>query len=240
MAGGHGYGMSQIGSYYLASQGQNYEQILKYFYSSGTELMKLSPTATSANGSVSCGNNAQKINYKTRTTAPGGSDMYFQPPYNYNHNRSECVWYVRGRISEMAGTSSLDKATKDKIQKSMLNTTGNGTDWWNNPSLKMYKSSNDVRQPKPGSIIVWKYGPARANQKGGNFGHVAVLESISSSGEVVVTEGWNNCNYGNQSWSCVVFKHRKFNSLEEFYNWVSNYGGGPSQYKFLGYVYIFC
>lgn len=39
---GHGRGMTQCGANYLSSQGQTYEQILKYFYSDGVEISKLS------------------------------------------------------------------------------------------------------------------------------------------------------------------------------------------------------
>lgn len=52
---GHGRGMSQCGANYLASQGQTYEQILKYFYSDGVEISKLSGGSSAlavANGSL--------------------------------------------------------------------------------------------------------------------------------------------------------------------------------------------
>lgn len=53
--GGHGRGMSQCAANYLSSQGQTYEQILKYFYSDGVEISKLSGGSSSlavANGSA--------------------------------------------------------------------------------------------------------------------------------------------------------------------------------------------
>lgn len=53
--GGHGRGMTQCGANYLSSQGQTYEQILKYFYSDGVEISKLSGGSSAlavANGSA--------------------------------------------------------------------------------------------------------------------------------------------------------------------------------------------
>lgn len=239
MAGGHGYGMSQVASYNLAKEGYNYEQILKYFYSDGVQIAKLTSTGQEQ---VQCGSNGQAIKYAARTTTPTSNDIYYSPPYVGNHNRGQCVWYLKGRANEMIETSSLDSATKQKYVSAITSTRGNGKDWFNHPNLSIFKSSTDIRQPKAGSIIVWKYSDSYARAKGGNWGHVAMIESISSSGKVVVTEGYTLTGSCPNSWGCVTFKSHTFNSLEGLYNWINTYNGSVngSRYIFLGYVYLFC
>lgn len=239
MAGGHGYGMSQIASYYLAKQGYNYEEILKYFYSDGVEIAKLTSTGQEQ---VQCSSNGQSITYATRTSSPTSNSKYYLPPYVRNANRGQCVWYIKGRANEMIDTSNLDSATKQRYITAITNTYGNGTDWFNNSSLSIFKSSTDIKQPKAGSIIVWEYGPDRIREKGANYGHVAMIESISSTGVVVVTEGWANGGSCPNSWGCVVFRSHTFNSLDELYNWINTYNNSVNgnRYRFLGYVYLFC
>ena len=232
VAGGHGHGMSQVASYYMADQGKTYEEILKFFYSDGVQISKLSPSESgSINGSTS--------GVAIRTSAPVKSDKYFNSPYVGSHNIGQCVWYVKGRAQEILSFAKMDESSRSRAIKAVQNTSGNGTQWWNNSSLSIFGSSNDYKKPKAGSIIVWKYSESRRRAMGGQYGHVAILESVSSDGHVVVTEGWNSCNgaHGASSWNCVGFKNRSFNSLDSFYSWVANYGNAAN-YEFLGYVYL--
>lgn len=232
VAGGHGHGMSQVASYYLADQGKSYEEILKYFYSDGVQISKLSPTETGL-----LGGGGGEYGYKIRTTTPTASDKYFSPPYVGDHNRGQCVWYVKGRANEMFATSNLDEKTKKIAMDAITKTRGNGTDWYNNSSLSIFGQSNDITKPRAGSIIVWRYTPAYAQAKGGDYGHVAILETLTKDGKVEVTEGWSKCAYGVVNWNCVEFRYHKFNSLDELYNWIRSYNGGREIFR--GYVYLF-
>lgn len=70
---GHANGMSQLLSYQLAKEGKNYEEILKYFYSPGIEIVSLS---SFANGTE---NSESGTGYSTTYTNNKNGQTY----YNY-------------------------------------------------------------------------------------------------------------------------------------------------------------
>jgi len=232
MSGGHGRGMSQIASYHLASIGYEFDEILEYFYSDGVELSRLEPITSGIIGS-------NYAPFYIRTQKPKSSDIYFKEPYVRNSNRGQCVWYVKGRASEIIDTAVSDEEIKQLALSALNSTAGNGKDWWNNPSLSVFGASNDYREPQIGSIIVWEYTSKRIAEKDGhNYGHVAIIENITLDGKVSISEGWaTNTKSCPHSWGCVQFNYRTFNSIDEYYNWVLNYDGNDG-YNFLGYVYL--
>lgn len=232
MAGGHGRGMSQVASYHLASIGYEYDEILEYFYSDGVELSRLEPIESGIIGS-------NYAPFYIRTKKPASGDRYYVEPYVRNSNRGQCVWYVKGRASEIIDAAVRDEEVKQLALSALNSTAGNGKDWWNNPSLSVFGASSDYRSPQIGSIIVWEYTSKRIAEKDGhNYGHVAIIENITLDGKVSISEGWaTNTKSCPKSWGCVQFNYRTFNSIDEFYDWVLNYDGDHG-YNFLGYVYL--
>ena len=64
---------------------------------------------------------------------------------------------------------------------------------------------------------------------------MAMIESITEDGQVIVTDGWaTNTTSCPNDWSCINFRSRTYNSLEEFYDYVQYNNGNV----FLGYIYL--
>lgn len=228
---GHAHGMSQLVSYQMAKEGKNYEDILKYFYSDGVQLSQLTNSKESA-GTIK----GDAKGYTIRVKAPTKSDKYFNEPYVSNYNVSQCPWYVRGRAQEMLDTSNMDSSMKNKAMLAVRNMNSNASEWWNNPNLSVFSASSDYKNVKSGSIIVWKYSDSYASQMGGNYGHVAIVEYVSN-GKVIVTHSYSSCPNLGSGWECLSFHNETFDSLDNFYNWVNNYGSG--KFIFRGYIYLF-
>ena len=162
-----------------------------------------------------------------RTVAPTASDKAFT--YK-NSNRGQCVWYAQARAIEIVEyLQKKGKLTEEKantIKNKLLNTYGNGGDWYD-VTRNTFPGSNKVNDVKPGSIISWK--------KPGGYGHVAIIEEVTKD-SVTVTEGWaNGGNSCPNSWSCVRFINRKM-SLDEYKKSYGKHNTG--NYVFSGYVYF--
>ena len=229
---GHARGMSQLVSYQMAKEGMTYDEILKYFYSDGVEISKL--TSSNNEGFL----HGVDAVYPIRNTTPTSSDKYFNEPYLGSHNRGQCVWYVRGRGMEIIATADgIDEEKRETALNAVKNTSGHGRQWWNNPGLVMFNSSNDYTKPKTGSIIVWKYTDSYASTKPDNYGHVAIIEEVNEENQTVtITEGWTNTGSCSSNWSCINFNYKTL-SMSDFYNWAQHYNNS-SRYIFLGYVYL--
>lgn len=168
--------------------------------------------------------------WQVRTVAPTASDKAF----NYvSSNRGQCVWYAQGRaieiVEELGAKNKLTNDQVDKMRGLLLQALGNGGEIYDNAVARgSFNTSNDYREPKPGSFIVWK--------QPGAFGHVGVIEEVNeSAGTVTITDGWSNIKDSCPNlWSCVSFRNVTMD-LETFYNYAQNYIGG---YNFSGYVYF--
>ena len=125
---------------------------------------------------------------------------------------------------------------KNKAMLAVRNMNSNASEWWNNPNLSVFSASSDYKNVKSGSIIVWKYSDSYASQMGGNYGHVAIVEYVSN-GKVIVTHSYSSCPNLGSGWECLSFHNETFDSLDNFYNWVNNYGSG--KFIFRGYIYLF-
>lgn len=118
IAGGHGRGMSQVASYYLAEQGYNYEAILRNFYDDDIEIQVLSSSVdndSSSDSDVSDGNND--------TPSDSGSGNNNQPPSN-------------GTVSNGNGFSSFTSSSgkkylnyKQYYYKKILNNNSTASSW---------------------------------------------------------------------------------------------------------------
>ena len=166
-----------------------------------------------------------------RTIKPNSSDSAF----NYvNSNRGQCVWYAQGRaieiIEELGAKGKLSADQVTSLRNELLKALGNGGEIYDNAvSRNSFNTSNNIREPKPGSFIVWK--------EPGHYGHVAIVEDVNKvDNTITITEGWadggSSCP---NSWDCVNFLSSTFD-LEEFYSgYGQSYTGG---YQFSGYVYF--
>lgn len=185
-------------------------------------------TSTAACGGGGGGAGSSTISgWTIRGTKPISSDKAFT--YK-SSNRGQCVWYAQARaieiVEELKEKGKLDASTADEIKNRLLNTYGNGGDWYDVTRGK-FKGSNKVKDVKAGSLISWK--------KPGGYGHVAVIEDVTDD-SVMVSDGFaTNGSSCPNSWSCVNFNKRTY-SMDE---WKSVYGktnGG--NYYFSGYVYF--
>lgn len=235
--GGHCRGMSQFGAKYLAlGEHYSYDKILNTFYSPGVELASFGNSVNSCSpGSSSSGLIAS--NYKgflQRVSNPTPSDYYYSQEYFYSGNVGQCVWYAQRRALEIMNTVEIDEDDRQKAIKALMNTSGNGRDWWNNPSLTMFGSSTDYTKPKVGSIIVWRYTPQNISNHGGyDYGHVAIVEAVDyENGTMTVSDGWK------PNWSQPnVLSSAAFGFRTVPFEWALNYGN-PNSYIFMGYVYL--
>lgn len=168
-----------------------------------------------------------------RTVAPTKSDSAFVKSTEAANNTGQCVWYARGRAIEITeelrdnGKLSTDEA--NKIVNLLMQAYGNGGEIYDR-AKSVFNSSNDIRQPKAGSYIVWK--------KAGSWGHVGIVEDVTET-TITLTEGWStgggsvSCN---SDWSCIHFEGPNTYDLDDFYN---NYGAHrDGSYSFSGYVYF--
>ena len=74
--GGHGRGMSQCAANYMASTGSTYEQILKFFYSDGVEITKLSGGSSAL--AVASGNAQEKLAFLFPSGVPTSESQMSQ------------------------------------------------------------------------------------------------------------------------------------------------------------------
>ena len=120
--GGHGRGMSQVVSYEMADNGATYEEILKYFYSTGVSITNMITFVDGSHISTS-----QIIKDKDELSAR--ADLYKQLGtvfldgmaidlsriYSKSaSNLGQCVWYAKSRALELIYFSNLDNTQKVK------------------------------------------------------------------------------------------------------------------------------
>ena len=182
---------------------------------------------TESSASCGGGGTTSQSGWNIRTTAPTSSDRAFT---YVSSNRGQCVWYAQGRAIEIAeDLESKGKLTADetsRIRNALLNTHGNGGDWYDN-TRGVFKGSSNINDVKSGSLISWK--------KPGGYGHVAVIEDVSND-QVTISEGWaTNTTSCPTNWGCLNFNSRTM-SLNEFTNFYGRYYTG--NYNLSGFVYF--
>lgn len=154
------------------------------------------------------------MTFKSRLSAPNTSDKYWRHTSIGGLNECllikngsvlpNCVGYAWGRAYEILGS-------KPKLSK------GNAENWYNYNDG--YPRGNT---PSLGAIAVWQKGSTLSGSDGA--GHVAVVEKINSSTQIVTSES----GYG----SATTFWTKTRNKGSD-----GNWGAG-SGYKFLGFIYI--
>ena len=154
-----------------------------------------------------------------RTTRPEAGNKYYitknnggysyaikgNPTDKQNDVLSNCVGYAYGRFNEIGGygyCKYLSPVNAERFPQ------------YNNTGIPMGDT------PKLGACMVWRGGPTL--QSGDGVGHVAIVEKVISSTEVITSEsGWGSKN---PFWTAT---RKKGNG-----NW-----GAGSGYKFLGFIY---
>lgn len=186
-------------------------------------------TTVNTSSSASCDGTGTSVSgWDLRTVAPAASDKAF----NYkNSNRGQCVWYAQARAIEIAqnlvSKNKLSDEQEKKIRETLLSIYGDAGVWVEQSSGK-FKTSNNIKDLKAGSIISWK--------QAGSYGHVAVIEDVTDK-NVTITEGWaTNTGSCPNDWGCINFKSRTI-SLNEFYSSFGKYYNGKG-YSFNGYIYF--
>jgi hypothetical protein len=234
--GGHCRGMTQFGAKYLdLGEHKSYSEILRTFYSDGVVL------STFGNNQNSCSQSSSTqgliaSNYKgfmQRVSNPTAADYYYSQNYFYSSNVGQCVWYAQRRALEILNTVDIEQSKKQQAIQAVMNTTGNGRDWWNNPSLKMFGTSTNYAEPKVGALIVWRYTSQNIANMGADYGHIGVVEAVDYENRTMtVSDGWkNNWNSPN------TIDYASFGFRTVPFEWAKNYGN-PDKYIFLGYVYL--
>lgn len=221
IAGGHGRGMSQVYSYELADSGKNYEEILKFFYSSGVKISALNTQDYSSGLSAK----SPVTGISTRVGAPSMNNKHDAHFYYSNYNLSysagfvgQCTWYSYGRANEIldeVGSSLKWKYAPD------------AKEWYtfNLSDSEPFSSSTDVNSPKVGAIIVWN---------GGKHGHVAVVEAVNDDGTIDYSEG-NIDTVRNAATNPYGFRYQSHIPLSGGHGTISNIWTG---YSFVGYIYM--
>ena len=168
--------------------------------------------------------------YSVRVAAPTINDQYFKYPYVGN-NIGQCVWYVKGRATEIIANSLSDSSKKQIAMETIKTMYGNGNQWYAEHLTSVFGSSTDYTQPRAGAIAVYTW--PSPDENGNNYGHSVIIEKVEGD-QVYVSQGWNSCGgaYGGSTWDCVGFSYSSY-TIEQMKNL-----GRPAKYKFIGYVYL--
>lgn len=223
IAGGHGYGMSQVASYQLAKEGQKFDYILKYFYSPSVQINSLK-----GSGGYTSGLSAGADGFMKRTGAPNSSDShdiefyYSDNNISYKTDRSlvgQCTWYAVGRANEILSAANSDLRLERALHAK----------YWYQDNIDQganaFSYSPNVEEPKVGAIIVWD-----SNE----FGHVAVVEAVNSDGTIDYSEA--NISSAKSSTNPYGFRYQSNVSyIGTGEGTISNIWEG---YSFIGYIYI--
>ena len=146
--------------------------------------------------------------YSPRTSQPSKSSKYYSSSgnpfersgYGMWSNGGNCTAYAWGRFHEILGSTSDSPGCHLG--------TGNAEDWWSQTSG--YKKS---QTPALGAVLCLKNGPYSG------YGHVAIVEKISSDGKTIWTS--------ESGYRAYVFKYRERKAP----NWNSE------GYGFQGFIY---
>ena len=232
--------MSQIASYQMAREGATYEEILKYFYADGVQIVNM---VTRISGKYTTSSSAPIDAFDLRIR----SDRYrSNPNYMINNkiydlsriynsqasNLGQCVWYAKSRALEIIINSSMSEPVKERAYKAILNTNANGEGWFDADTLKdNFSYSKNIYDAKEGAIISWSGGTCDERTC---YGHVAIVESVDKeNGLVTISEGWNSSGpNGETTWNNVNYRKitMTFHQLK-IYN-------SAKDYQFNGYIYI--
>lgn len=223
IAGGHGYGMSQVASYQLAKEGYKFDYILKYFYSPSVQISSLR-----GYGGYTSGLSAGADGFSKRTGAPSDKDTHDIEFYYSDNNVSyrsntdlvgQCTWYAVGRANEILSAANSDLR---------LERAPHAKNWYQDnieQGASAFSYSPNVGEPKVGAIIVWS-----SNE----FGHVAVVEAVNSDGTIDYSEA--NINSARSSTNPYGFRYQSNVSYTESgEGTISNIWNG---YSFVGYIYV--
>lgn len=219
----------------LGEQGNNWEHILATFYENSIGIVDVSTSklTTSVMSCISPGLQLGTGGYSVRVAAPTINDQYFKYPYVGN-NIGQCVWYVKGRATEIIANSLADPEKKRVAMETIKTMYGNGNQWYAEHLTSVFGSSTDYTQPRAGAIAVYTW--PSPDEDGNNYGHAVIVEKVEGD-QVYVSQGWNSCKsadhpYGYSSWNCVGFSNSPY-TIEQMKNL-----NRPSKYKFIGYVYL--
>lgn len=178
-------------------------------------------------------------NWTVRTIKPTANDTAFM---YINSNRGQCVWYAQGRAIEIVESlgkkGSLSEEQVKNIRTKLLHGYGNAEGWY--PYTQgVFKRSNDVKDLKAGSIIVWGGGSQACTPA---CGHVAIVEDVNvAKNTVTITDGWSTSGgYAScpNDFSCVTFRNRTM-SLQDYFKGIYNdFGASRGTQFFKGYVYF--
>ena len=236
LLGGHGYGLSQYGSAYLADTGWKYTDILKYYYDDRAVLSSMTGSSGNITGTKYTSNPPV---YKNESYFYSHVDYtYFATVAEAGSNGrgfyyyGECPWFARGRAREIIGHSNMPDELKQKTINHIKNVKGNGADWYNILSDEYFAKSKDLYAAKPGSIVSWSGGKMTC---AGGCGHVGIVEDVKydSNGkatEVLLAESYNGsgtpskARYTMKWWKIENFKKYNSNAIKTYY--------------FNGYVYL--
>lgn len=229
IAGGHGFGLSQVASYDLADQGYSYDSILYTFYSSGVEIAKMSSLLQ---GAIYTSSSEPPVNQDIiKERASTNTDLF------YNSSKglvSQCPWYAKSRASEIIYYSDMPEDIKDAAIRSISNTGGDGGYVVSRVDESLFAKSYDYSQPHPGSIISWS-SSASDGPNCHSYGHVAIIEQVNEDGTVLVSDGWNGGGvHASNTWENIRYRLRTV-SIDYLAGYTNNNG---CHYTFAGYAYL--
>lgn len=223
IAGGHGYGMSQVASYQLAKEGKTFDYILKYFYSPSVQISSLK-----GSGGYTSGLSASSDGFTRRTGAPVDNNEHDIEFYYSNNNVSyragkdlvgQCTWYAVGRANEILSTVGSDL----KLERAPH------AKYWYDDNISQganaFSYSPNVSEPKVGAIIVWS-----SNE----FGHVAVVEAVNSDGTIDYSEA----NIGTVKSSSNPYGFRYQSNVSYTGTGTGTISNIWEGYTFVGYIYV--
>lgn len=238
IAGGHGYGMSQVVSYEMADNGSSYEEILNFFYSDGVEIANMNSVYGMFSFTIEPPKNVSELLERSKQYKDmgivmiAGQQFDMSQIYDYDHPYlGQCVWYARGRMLEMIYYSNMDDVTKINALNAVASTSANGEGWFAHPNLSIFQKSTDNNMPMPGSFVSWSGGSDVCNPR---CGHVAVVESVDYENHTItISEGWNSTGAGGTAtWDNVNMTINTYT-----FESIKNYTNG-NRYSFNGYVYV--
>ena len=238
IAGGHGYGMSQVVSYEMADNGSSYEEILNFFYSEGVEIANMNSVYGMFSFTIEPPKNVSELLERSKQYKDmgivmiAGQQFDMSQIYDYDHPYlGQCVWYARGRMLEMIYYSNMDDVTKINALNAVASTSANGEGWFAHPNLSIFQKSTDNNMPMPGSFVSWSGGSDVCDPR---CGHVAVVESVDYENHTItISEGWNSTGAGGTAtWDNVNMSINTYT-----FESIKNYTNG-NRYSFNGYVYV--
>lgn len=155
----------------------NISQKAKHYIMQATGLSPTESTPTANVSKQDYSSAVSSADNNSKSTQPVSSGSYTDSigkkiantsAYNNSAAKGQCVWYVRGRMSEKLGKDT--------------GAIGNANEMWYNakPEAKLSASADNI---KPDTIASYKYG-----SNGNEYGHVIYIEDVVGD-TVYYTEG---------------------------------------------------